>query len=173
MVCKRKNCRTRPPCDDTGRCGIFNEEFDDKCPWSSVVEKIWWHNLLFQFQNIWMSLPETTSNLRSCSWKRMRKCLLLYKPSLVTRDRNCVNILTIVGFSLLPFQLDAEKAKLKLERWASRDAGSGGGRSEEMESSGDCDDEDGCQGSGDRIHTAGKCSFYRHKQSLEIHKCHN
>ncbi|KAM9614127.1 glypican-5-like isoform 2-T2 [Morphnus guianensis] len=51
-------------------------------------------------------------------------------------------------------QLDAEKAKLKLERWASPDAGSGGGRSEEMESSGDCDDEDGCQGSGDRIHTA-------------------
>ncbi|KAM9007726.1 glypican-5-like isoform 2-T2 [Ara ararauna] len=51
-------------------------------------------------------------------------------------------------------QLDAEKAKLKLERWASRDAGSGGGRSEELESSGDCDDEDGCQGSGDRIHTA-------------------
>ncbi|XP_074888060.1 glypican-5-like isoform X2 [Buteo buteo] len=51
-------------------------------------------------------------------------------------------------------QLDSEKAKLKLERWASPDAGSGGGRSEEMESSGDCDDEDGCQGSGDRIHTA-------------------
>ncbi|XP_021250234.1 glypican-5-like isoform X7 [Numida meleagris] len=52
-------------------------------------------------------------------------------------------------------QLNAEKAKLKLERWASRDAGSGGGKSEELESSGDCDDEDGCQGSGDRIHTAG------------------
>ncbi|XP_041897847.1 glypican-5-like isoform X4 [Corvus kubaryi] len=51
-------------------------------------------------------------------------------------------------------QLDAEKAKLKLERWGPRDAGSGGGRSKEMESSGDCDDEDGCQGSGDRIHTA-------------------
>ncbi|XP_021250229.1 glypican-5-like isoform X3 [Numida meleagris] len=51
-------------------------------------------------------------------------------------------------------QLNAEKAKLKLERWASRDAGSGGGKSEELESSGDCDDEDGCQGSGDRIHTA-------------------
>nr|XP_009930639.1 PREDICTED: glypican-5-like [Opisthocomus hoazin] len=51
-------------------------------------------------------------------------------------------------------RLDADKAKLKLERWASRDAGSGGGRTEEMESSGDCDDEDGCQGSGDRIHTA-------------------
>ncbi|XP_057282537.1 glypican-5-like isoform X2 [Pezoporus wallicus] len=51
-------------------------------------------------------------------------------------------------------QLDAEKAKLKLERWASQDAGSGGGKSEELESSGDCDDEDGCQGSGDRIHTA-------------------
>uniref|UniRef100_A0A803VJ40 Glypican 5 n=1 Tax=Ficedula albicollis TaxID=59894 RepID=A0A803VJ40_FICAL len=54
-------------------------------------------------------------------------------------------------------QLDAEKAKLKLERWGPRDAGSGGGRSEEMESSGDCDDEDGCQGSGDRMHTAGFC----------------
>uniref|UniRef100_A0A669QNA6 Glypican 5 n=1 Tax=Phasianus colchicus TaxID=9054 RepID=A0A669QNA6_PHACC len=51
-------------------------------------------------------------------------------------------------------QLDAEKAKLKLERWSSRDTGSGGGRSEELETSGDCDDEDGCQGSGDRIHTA-------------------
>jgi len=42
-----------------------------------------------------------------------------------------------------------------------------------MESSGDCDDEDGCQGSGDRIHTAGKYSFRRHIQSLEIQKCHN
>ncbi|XP_027517587.1 glypican-5-like isoform X2 [Corapipo altera] len=51
-------------------------------------------------------------------------------------------------------QLDTEKAKLKLERWASRDAGSGGGKSGEVESSGDCDDEDGCQGSGDRIPTA-------------------
>ncbi|XP_023789079.1 glypican-5-like [Cyanistes caeruleus] len=51
-------------------------------------------------------------------------------------------------------QLDAEKAKSKLERWGPRDAGSGDGRSEETESSGDCDDEDGCQGSGDRMHTA-------------------
>ncbi|XP_056354899.1 glypican-5-like isoform X2 [Oenanthe melanoleuca] len=51
-------------------------------------------------------------------------------------------------------QLDAEKARLKLERWGPRDAGSGGGRSQEMESSGDCDDEDGCQGSGDSVHTA-------------------
>lgn len=42
-----------------------------------------------------------------------------------------------------------------------------------MESSGDCDDEDGCQGSGDRIHTAGKYSFYGHIQNLEIHKCQN
>ncbi|XP_039343839.1 glypican-5-like isoform X3 [Mauremys reevesii] len=50
-------------------------------------------------------------------------------------------------------QLDTEKTKLKLERWASRESGSGGGKSEAMESSGDCDDEDGCQGSGDRIHT--------------------
>nr|XP_006125252.1 glypican-5-like [Pelodiscus sinensis] len=50
-------------------------------------------------------------------------------------------------------QLDTEKTKLKSERWASRESGSGGGRSEAMESSGDCDDEDGCQGSGDRIHT--------------------
>uniref|UniRef100_A0A8C8RPS9 Glypican-5 n=1 Tax=Pelusios castaneus TaxID=367368 RepID=A0A8C8RPS9_9SAUR len=50
-------------------------------------------------------------------------------------------------------QLDTEKTKLKLERWASRESGSGGGKSEAIESSGDCDDEDGCQGSGDRIHT--------------------
>ncbi|XP_034638362.1 glypican-5-like isoform X2 [Trachemys scripta elegans] len=50
-------------------------------------------------------------------------------------------------------QLDTEKTKLKLERWASRESGSGGGKSEAMESSGDCDDEDGCQGSGDRIYT--------------------
>uniref|UniRef100_A0A8C3I2M0 Glypican-5 n=1 Tax=Chrysemys picta bellii TaxID=8478 RepID=A0A8C3I2M0_CHRPI len=49
--------------------------------------------------------------------------------------------------------LDTEKTKLKLERWASRESGSGGGKSEAMESSGDCDDEDGCQGSGDRIYT--------------------
>ncbi|XP_069720973.1 glypican-5-like isoform X3 [Phaenicophaeus curvirostris] len=52
-------------------------------------------------------------------------------------------------------QLVTEKVKSKLERWASQDPGSGGGRSEDMESSGDCDDEDGCQGSGDWIHTAG------------------
>ncbi|XP_038273641.1 glypican-5-like isoform X3 [Dermochelys coriacea] len=51
-------------------------------------------------------------------------------------------------------QLDTEKTKLKLEQWASRESGSGGWKSEAMESSGDCDDEDGCQGSGDRIHTA-------------------
>ncbi|KYO40441.1 glypican-5-like [Alligator mississippiensis] len=49
-------------------------------------------------------------------------------------------------------QLDTEKTKLKSERWASREAGSGDGKSEEVESSGDCDDEDGCQGSGDRTH---------------------
>ncbi|XP_025065650.1 glypican-5-like [Alligator sinensis] len=48
--------------------------------------------------------------------------------------------------------LDTEKTKLKSERWASREAGSGDGKSEEVESSGDCDDEDGCQGSGDRTH---------------------
>ncbi|XP_074860630.1 glypican-5-like isoform X2 [Carettochelys insculpta] len=50
-------------------------------------------------------------------------------------------------------QLDTEKIKLQLENWATRESGSGGGRSEAAESSGDCDDEDGCQGSGDRIHT--------------------
>lgn len=81
--------------------------------------------------------------------------MLLYKPD-GCQGRSCVNGLTTVGLSLLPFQLDAEKAKVKLERWGPRDSGSGGGRSEELESSGDCDDEDGCQGSGDRMHTAGK-----------------
>lgn len=75
-----------------------------------------------------------------------------------------MNALTVAGLSLVPFQLDAEKAKLKLERWGPRDAGSGAGRSEEMEASADCDDEDGCQGSGDRVHTAGKHSCCRHPE---------
>ncbi|XP_015273631.1 PREDICTED: glypican-5-like [Gekko japonicus] len=50
-------------------------------------------------------------------------------------------------------QLESDKTNLKSERWASRESGSGGGRSEEMESSGDCDDEDGCQGSGEKSRT--------------------
>lgn len=89
----------------------------------------------------------------------MRKCCCINQRG--ARVRNSLNTLTMAALSL-PFQLDAEKAKLKLKRWGPRDAGSGGGRSEDMESSGDCDDEDGCQGSGDRVHTAGKHSFCRH-----------
>ncbi|XP_077205117.1 glypican-5-like isoform X1 [Paroedura picta] len=50
-------------------------------------------------------------------------------------------------------QLESDKTNLKSERWASRESGSGGGRSEEMDSSGDCDDEDGCQGSGEKSRT--------------------
>nr|XP_056706098.1 glypican-5-like isoform X2 [Euleptes europaea] len=50
-------------------------------------------------------------------------------------------------------QLESDKTNLKSERWASRESGSGAGRSEEMESSGDCDDEDGCQGSGEKSRT--------------------
>ncbi|XP_053164570.1 glypican-5-like isoform X2 [Hemicordylus capensis] len=49
-------------------------------------------------------------------------------------------------------QLEMEKTNLKSERWAIRDSGSGDRMNEEMESSGDCDDEDGCQGSGDKSH---------------------
>ncbi|XP_044288886.1 glypican-5-like [Varanus komodoensis] len=50
-------------------------------------------------------------------------------------------------------QLATERINLKPERWASREGGSGDGMNEELESSGDCDDEDGCQGSGDRSYT--------------------
>lgn len=49
-----------------------------------------------------------------------------------------------------------EKTNYKSERWFSRGGGSGDGTNEEVESSGDCDDEDGCQGSGDRSHTKGR-----------------
>uniref|UniRef100_A0A8D0B3F1 Glypican-5 n=1 Tax=Salvator merianae TaxID=96440 RepID=A0A8D0B3F1_SALMN len=50
-------------------------------------------------------------------------------------------------------QAAAENTNLKTEKMAIREGGSGTGINEEMESSGDCDDEDGCQGSGDRSHT--------------------
>ncbi|XP_042313451.1 glypican-5-like isoform X2 [Sceloporus undulatus] len=50
-------------------------------------------------------------------------------------------------------QLATERTNLKSERWSTREGSSGNGRNEEMESSGDCDDEDGCQGSGDRTYT--------------------
>ncbi|XP_048361255.1 glypican-5-like isoform X2 [Sphaerodactylus townsendi] len=50
-------------------------------------------------------------------------------------------------------QLESDKTNLKSERWASRESGSGDGRREEMESSGECDDEDGCQGSGEKSRT--------------------
>uniref|UniRef100_A0A670JIL4 Glypican-5-like n=1 Tax=Podarcis muralis TaxID=64176 RepID=A0A670JIL4_PODMU len=43
-----------------------------------------------------------------------------------------------------------EKTNLKSERMAIRDGGSGNGMNEEVGSSGECDDEDGCQGSGER-----------------------
>ncbi|XP_072331018.1 glypican-5b isoform X1 [Scyliorhinus torazame] len=43
--------------------------------------------------------------------------------------------------------LHGKKSK-KLEQWPSREAGSGEGKNEDTESSGDCDDEDGCTGSG-------------------------
>ncbi|XP_062988324.1 glypican-5-like isoform X2 [Elgaria multicarinata webbii] len=50
-------------------------------------------------------------------------------------------------------QLATERTNLKPERWGIREGGSGNGMNEEMESSGDCDDEDGCQGSGGKIYT--------------------
>ncbi|XP_066478458.1 glypican-5-like [Tiliqua scincoides] len=49
-------------------------------------------------------------------------------------------------------QMEMEKTNSKSERWFSRVGGSGDGTNEEVETSGDCDDEDGCQGSGDRSH---------------------
>nr|XP_020642100.1 glypican-5-like isoform X2 [Pogona vitticeps] len=50
-------------------------------------------------------------------------------------------------------QLATERKHFKSERWTIRESGSGNGMNEELESSGDCDDEDGCQGSGDRSYT--------------------
>ncbi|XP_003218390.1 glypican-5 isoform X1 [Anolis carolinensis] len=50
-------------------------------------------------------------------------------------------------------QLATERTHLKSERWSTREGGSGKGMNEGMESSGDCDDEDGCQGSGDKTYT--------------------
>uniref|UniRef100_A0A803SXL3 Glypican 5 n=1 Tax=Anolis carolinensis TaxID=28377 RepID=A0A803SXL3_ANOCA len=52
-------------------------------------------------------------------------------------------------------QLATERTHLKSERWSTREGGSGKGMNEGMESSGDCDDEDGCQGSGDKTYTKG------------------
>ncbi|XP_060623920.2 glypican-5-like isoform X1 [Anolis sagrei] len=50
-------------------------------------------------------------------------------------------------------QLATERTHLKSERWSTREGGSGKGMNEGVESSGDCDDEDGCQGSGDKTYT--------------------
>lgn len=49
-------------------------------------------------------------------------------------------------------QIGPQKKKTKLEKLSSTEDGSGDGDSEAEENSGDCDDEDGCQGSGDKVH---------------------
>ncbi|XP_078522193.1 glypican-5-like isoform X2 [Lissotriton helveticus] len=49
-------------------------------------------------------------------------------------------------------QIGPQKKKTKLEKLSSTEDGSGDERSEAEENSGDCDDEDGCQGSGDKVH---------------------
>ncbi|KAM6442976.1 glypican-5-like isoform 1-T1 [Liasis olivaceus] len=50
-------------------------------------------------------------------------------------------------------QLAAQTTSLQSESWIDREGGSGNGMNKETESSGDCDDEDGCQGSGDKSYT--------------------
>ncbi|XP_026524647.1 glypican-5-like [Notechis scutatus] len=50
-------------------------------------------------------------------------------------------------------QLAAHTTSLQSESWIDREGSSGNGMSKETESSGDCDDEDGCQGSGDKSYT--------------------
>ncbi|XP_058044008.1 glypican-5-like isoform X2 [Ahaetulla prasina] len=50
-------------------------------------------------------------------------------------------------------QVAAQKTSLQSESWIDREGSSGNGMSKETESSGDCDDEDGCQGSGDKSYT--------------------
>ncbi|XP_069473966.1 glypican-5-like isoform X2 [Ambystoma mexicanum] len=50
-------------------------------------------------------------------------------------------------------QMGAQKKKPKSEKPTSNEEGSGDDRKDDVESSGDCDDEDGCQGSGDKTHS--------------------
>ncbi|XP_070609349.1 glypican-5-like isoform X2 [Erythrolamprus reginae] len=47
----------------------------------------------------------------------------------------------------------AARTSLQSESWIDREGSSGNGMRKETESSGDCDDEDGCQGSGDKSYT--------------------
>ncbi|XP_030072364.1 glypican-5 isoform X1 [Microcaecilia unicolor] len=56
-------------------------------------------------------------------------------------------------------QMDTEKKRTKSERFVLREDGSGDGKYEEIDSSGDCDDEDGCQGSGDKIQQTEKKAY--------------
>ncbi|KAG8445442.1 hypothetical protein GDO86_010281 [Hymenochirus boettgeri] len=49
-------------------------------------------------------------------------------------------------------QMGTEK-QIRQDKWRFREGSGQDGRPEDMDVSGDCDDEDGCQGSGDNIHT--------------------
>ncbi|MEE6500924.1 hypothetical protein FKM82_003993 [Ascaphus truei] len=49
-------------------------------------------------------------------------------------------------------QMGTEK-RIRPDRWRIREGSGGEGRTEDTDPSGDCDDEDGCQGSGDKVYT--------------------
>ncbi|XP_075057794.1 glypican-5-like isoform X2 [Mixophyes fleayi] len=70
-------------------------------------------------------------------------------PEVKVRGSNLI-INQVINKLRLFIQMGSEK-RIKAERWRIIEGSGGGGRSEGEELSGDCDDEDGCQGSGDNV----------------------
>ncbi|KAM3931698.1 glypican-5-like isoform 2-T2 [Leptodactylus fuscus] len=69
-------------------------------------------------------------------------------PEVIVRGSNVV-ISQIIKKMRLFIQMGSEK-RIKAERWRITEGSGGYSRSEAEDTSGDCDDEDGCQGSGDK-----------------------
>ncbi|XP_063771741.1 glypican-5-like isoform X2 [Pseudophryne corroboree] len=70
-------------------------------------------------------------------------------PEVKVRGSNII-INQVINKLRLFIQMGSEK-RIKAERWRITEGSGGGGRTEGEEASGDCDDEDGCQGSGDNL----------------------
>ncbi|XP_073530561.1 glypican-5-like isoform X2 [Phyllobates terribilis] len=70
-------------------------------------------------------------------------------PEVKVRGSNVV-INQVINKMRLFIQMGSEK-RIKPERWRITEGSGGYGRSEGEDASGDCDDEDGCQGSGDNV----------------------
>ncbi|XP_040283791.1 glypican-5-like isoform X2 [Bufo bufo] len=70
-------------------------------------------------------------------------------PEVKVRGSNVI-INQVINKMRLFIQMGSEK-RIKAERWRITEGSGGYGRSEGEDASGDCDDEDGCQGSGDSL----------------------